>query len=273
MGKSELVTRSLTGVLIVAVTLAAVIFSPYSYLLWLVLITFFGCREFLILEQVTSGICKSFIVPLVLSLMVLSMGYCLIGSKPYLFMLAIVPFSVMCIMLFQFFSKPTPEVMVKDGKSYFVSAIYIALPMMSCCLFLVPFYSYQFVLLPIILIWANDVFAYLIGSKWGTTKIAPLISPGKSIQGTVGGGIVTLLLSFLLSRIWPQLPIGFVLTLGIAVPVFALSGDLWESALKRNAGVKDSGNILPGHGGILDRYDSLLFVMPVAALAYSIFVL
>ena len=113
----------------------------------------------------------------------------------------------------------------------------------------------------------------MIGSQWGKRKIAPAISPGKSVEGTIGGGVVTLLTGFALTKIWPEVPFQYVLLLSITVPFFALAGDLWESALKRTAGVKDSGNLLPGHGGILDRYDSLLFVMPIAALTYYIFVL
>jgi phosphatidate cytidylyltransferase len=113
----------------------------------------------------------------------------------------------------------------------------------------------------------------MIGSQWGKRKIAPLISPGKSFEGSLGGGIATLLVGWIFHVIWPEVPIYFIAFLSFTTPLFALAGDLWESALKRNAGVKDSGRLLPGHGGILDRYDSLLFVMPIAALAYFIFVL
>ena len=113
----------------------------------------------------------------------------------------------------------------------------------------------------------------MIGSQWGKHKIDPAISPGKSIEGTIGGGFSALLTGYVASLVWPDIPIYYVATLSLATPLFALAGDLWESALKRNAGVKDSGHLLPGHGGILDRYDSLLFVLPVAALAYAIFVL
>ena len=79
--------------------------------------------------------------------------------------------------------------------------------------------------------------------------------------------------AFIIWKIWPDLNMTYLIILGLATPCFALTGDLWESALKRKSGIKDSGSILPGHGGILDRYDSFLFVLPVAALAYYIFVL
>ena len=77
--------------------------------------------------------------------------------------------------------------------------------------------------------------------------------------GTIGGAFVALLATFVMWRLWPDMNLPYLIGLGLITPLLALGGDLWESALKRNAGVKDSGAILPGHGGILDRYDSFLF--------------
>ncbi len=255
------------------VTLAAVIFSSYTYLAWLSFIAFFGVLEFLKLDNPSDISIQPKLVALLLALQVGSTGYLVILYENPLFIIAIVPLIIACIILLQLLRSPTPAEVVQNGKSFFMAAIYIGLPVLSGCLFLLPDYEFHFVLVPILLIWINDVAAYLVGSVWGTKKIMPLLSPGKSLQGTIGGGIICLLLSILLIRIWPHLPLGYILTLGLATPLFALGGDLWESALKRNADVKDSGHMLPGHGGVLDRYDSLLFVMPVAALAYFIFVL
>jgi phosphatidate cytidylyltransferase len=165
-----------------------------------------------------------------------------------------------------------PVELVKSNKTVFAAALYIGLPILIGCMFIIFEYSWRLVLVPVILIWLNDIGAYLIGSLWGKHKIAPAISPGKSIEGTIGGGVLTLLTGFILSKLWPEIPSGYIWFLSLTTPFFALAGDLWESAIKRTAGVKDSGHLLPGHGGILDRYDSLLFVLPVAALAYFIFV-
>jgi len=273
LNKSELLKRSLTGILIVGFTLAAVIYSPYTYILWLSLITFFGTREFLQLDQIIVGSIQTIWVPLLIAFLVGFTGWWMLQPGNPLFVIVIIPMAIICIILFQFFRIQSPSELVRKGKSFYGAATYIGLPMLSGYLFLFPKYSFHFVLVPIVLIWVNDVGAYLVGSKWGTRKIMPLVSPGKSLQGTIGGALITVLLSVLLLRIWPELPKGYILTLGFATPFFALGGDLWESALKRNAGVKDSGHIFPGHGGVLDRYDSLLFVMPLAALAYFIFVL
>jgi phosphatidate cytidylyltransferase len=128
------------------------------------------------------------------------------------------------------------------------------------------------VLLPVLLTWSTDIGAYVFGRTFGRKKLIPSISPGKTVEGAVGGlgvAIVICLLyvRFILMR-YAQLGLtiqGAVL-FAIVVSVAAQTGDLAESLLKREAGVKDSSRIIPGHGGILDRFDSLLFVMPIAFL-------
>jgi len=128
------------------------------------------------------------------------------------------------------------------------------------------------VFLPVLLTWTTDVGAYAFGRTFGRKKLIPSISPGKTVEGAVGGlglAIVICLLyvRFILMR-YAQLGLtiqGAVL-FAIVISVAAQTGDLAESLLKREAGVKDSSRIIPGHGGILDRFDSLLFVMPVAFL-------
>ncbi|MGI6567195.1 MAG: phosphatidate cytidylyltransferase [Firmicutes bacterium] len=110
--------------------------------------------------------------------------------------------------------------------------------------------------------WAADTGAYFIGTKWGRHKLAPAISPNKSVEGAVGGILLAALAAqYVNNRLQIGLLPGWVL--GIVIGIAAGVGDLFESALKREAGVKDAGWILPGHGGVLDRIDSLLFTVPV----------
>jgi phosphatidate cytidylyltransferase len=128
------------------------------------------------------------------------------------------------------------------------------------------------VFLPILLTWSTDIGAYAFGRAFGKKKLIPSVSPGKTVEGAVGGLGLTIVICLLYVRfvLMPYAQLGLTLQgavlFAIVVSVAAQTGDLAESLLKREAGVKDSSRILPGHGGILDRFDSLLFVMPIAFL-------
>jgi phosphatidate cytidylyltransferase len=129
------------------------------------------------------------------------------------------------------------------------------------------------VLFPVVLTWSSDTFAYFAGRRWGTRKLIPRVSPGKTVQGAIGAVVGTVLVAvlytFLLAR-FPTYRIGIVeaVLFGLLISVAAQVGDLVESLFKRDAGVKDSGTLFPGHGGALDRLDSLLFTLPVAYLFF-----
>ncbi len=273
MNRSELITRSITGFFIVAITLAAIIYSPWTYLVWLCLIVFAGTREYFQLEKIALSTTQMIIFPAILSILIASTGYFLVHEISPFGILICIPLAIGALFLVQLLFKKDVAQLVKTNNAFYSATGYLGLPALCGCFFLSGSYDYKLVLVPIFLIWLNDVGAYMIGSQWGKHKIAPLLSPGKSIEGTIGGGIIAVLTGVLLLNIWPEIPPGYIILLSLITPFFALAGDLWESALKRNAGAKDSGRLLPGHGGILDRYDSLLFVLPVAALAYYIFVL
>ncbi len=111
-------------------------------------------------------------------------------------------------------------------------------------------------------IWINDSAAYFIGTKYGKHKIFPQISPKKSMEGSIGG-IIFSIFSVLLLKNWLNMEFTQLVPLGLVIAVTAQLGDFFESMIKRCSGVKDSGNLIPGHGGILDRLDSILFAAPV----------
>lgn len=120
-----------------------------------------------------------------------------------------------------------------------------------------------FVLFLAVVTWAGDTGAYYTGMLWGAHPLAPSISPKKTVEGAVGG-LALAVGSAVLARIWfvTDLSWSDALILGVLLTVSGLFGDLWESVIKRRVGVKDSGSLLPGHGGMLDRLDSLLFTAP-----------
>ncbi|HEY0242556.1 MAG TPA: phosphatidate cytidylyltransferase [Gemmatimonadaceae bacterium] len=133
------------------------------------------------------------------------------------------------------------------------------------------------VMLPIALTWATDTGAYFFGRTFGRHKLIPSVSPGKTVEGAIGGVVVAVIagwlyVTFLLRPVaqLSMLPIGLTV-FAILVSVIAQIGDLAESLFKRDSGVKDSSTLLPGHGGILDRFDSLLFVLPAAYVLLGLF--
>ena len=123
----------------------------------------------------------------------------------------------------------------------------------------------------IVLIWTNDTFAYLVGKNIGKNKLFPSVSPKKTIEGFAGGLVFTIIGGVLLANYYIIASTLFIwIVIAAIVSIFSTLGDLIESKLKRVAGIKDTGNIMPGHGGILDRLDSIIFVIPFINLFYLI---
>ena len=122
-----------------------------------------------------------------------------------------------------------------------------------------------------ILIWVNDSFAYLVGRSIGKTKLFPTVSPKKTVEGAVGGLVFTLGAAFFMAKYEPIVNVAQWVTLAAVIVLAGNLGDLVESKLKRVAGLKDSGALLPGHGGMLDRLDSLIFAAPFAYLILNLF--
>ena len=163
---------------------------------------------------------------------------------------------------------------IKVVGATWLSMIFVAFP----CGIMMMFYNEYFIgtdkgwlllMFSILLIWVNDIFAYLTGVSIGRHKLFRRISPKKTIEGSIGGAVFTMLFAYLLNRF--VLNVFFfdnylndiqVLILALGVVVFGTLGDLTESMMKRHAGVKDSGNLIPGHGGILDRFDATFMAIP-----------
>lgn len=129
----------------------------------------------------------------------------------------------------------------------------------------------EIIFFPFLLVWLNDTFAFLTGSKFGKHKLFPRISPKKSWEGAIGGGVVTIAVALAIAPYLEGLTIRNNIVISCIVVVFGIFGDLLESMFKRSIEVKDSGHIMPGHGGILDRFDAVLFVIP-AIFVYMEFV-
>ncbi|MCL4079590.1 phosphatidate cytidylyltransferase [Coriobacteriia bacterium Es71-Z0120] len=158
-----------------------------------------------------------------------------------------------------------PRVKASDTAATVFGAAYVGFSLAHLVLIRELDAGTELVLATVVSVWANDSFAYLIGSTVGRHKMAPTISPKKSWEGFVAGTLFT-------TAVWAVtgavadvgLPLGAMAAVGLAASGAAVLGDLAESRLKREAGVKDSGRLLPGHGGFLDRFDSMIVVAIVA---------
>lgn len=151
------------------------------------------------------------------------------------------------------------------------SLIYIAMPIAMASLIAFPNGAYQpsYLIGMLLLVWVTDVFAYLVGKAIGKRPLARKVSPKKTIEGTAGGVVGAVAFSLLLQFFWPLNYSFDWPVIAVIAGVAGSAGDLAESLMKRNLHIKDSGTILPGHGGLLDRFDSMLFSIP-AVLIYML---
>lgn len=182
-------------------------------------------------------------------------------SINYLFVLTLLPFIAFIMALYS-------SGMTETLPRVFFGLLYIIVPLSLLHGIVFPevnanHFTHRIALGMLTLIWINDTGAYVTGISAGRHKLFPRVSPKKSWEGLAGGTIFTLGAALFMHRIMGILAVQHWIVIGLIVSVFGVFGDLAESLMKRNADMKDSGELIPGHGGVLDRFDSLLFVIPV----------
>jgi phosphatidate cytidylyltransferase len=273
-------TRSLSAVVFVALLLGSVVWNYFSFTLFFLVVAIGGLIEFYSMIKKTGA--RPFIVPGII--FGLATYVCFINwpfeqadqmIKFHLLSFKIV-LVISCAGILAIAMLSEKENSIKNAFYTIGGIIYCVLPfaLLNQICFESDMegthYHPAIILGAIFLIWSNDTFAYLGGSLVGKNKMIERISPGKTWEGTIIGVIVTFGLSFCFDTLLMPLENHLWVILGGIVPILATLGDLIESKMKREAGVKDSGSIMPGHGGFLDRFDSLIFVAPFL---YAIIVL
>ena len=170
-------------------------------------------------------------------------------------------FVALGLFIYELFRK---KLFAVDNQFLFLIRSVVYVGVMSCFFFLVRNMAdgFNYWLYIIGVIWVNDIFAYLIGLPLGRHKLSPTVSPKKSVEGAIGALLGAVLMSVCLQGLVKATLVEAII-LGIVISLLAQLGDLIESLLKRELQVKDSGNLLPGHGGILDRLDSFILTFPV----------
>ena len=164
---------------------------------------------------------------------------------------------------------------LRKGKKKNIAFLYVLIPFFLIQLLGIPdsnsAFDPSYILLMFVLTWTFDTFAYLVGVKFGKHKIMPTISPKKSWEGFGGGFIFTIISAYLTaSYLIPEIDLKQAIVISLFLPFTATIGDFVESYYKRKAGVKDSGNFIPGHGGILDRMDAFMFTIPALYIYLSL---
>jgi phosphatidate cytidylyltransferase len=189
------------------------------------------------------------------------------------------PIFVSLIFLVELFDKNSAKPFEHVGQ-FALAIFYIGVPMALLKILAFPLenpfesaqiYAKNRVFGLLLLTWSVDTFAYLMGSFFGKTPLFPRISPKKTWEGTILGCLLTIGLSAVFSKIFGEWTLRQWLALGVVVAIFGTLGDLVESMLKRSVGVKDSGNLMPGHGGLLDRFDAFIFILPWVWLVLKFF--
>lgn len=276
-----LVTRTITGVFFVAALVGCVVWSEMSFALFFALIAGLGVWEFSAnVNRHAGAAVNQFIASMAAVVLVLTVGRCCSMQANYALFLPFVG-TLLYLLISELYRKA--ENPLKNWAYAFAAQLYVALPLSMISLLayhldvkngLVVF-DWFLPLSVFIFLWSSDSGAYLFGSafsRYFPAKLFPRISPGKSWVGSIGGGVLTLIVAAVLWHFRPELlNLPQWLGLGLVVCVFGTWGDLVESLFKRQLGIKDSGNVLPGHGGILDRFDSALLAIP-AAVIYCSFV-
>ena len=262
----ELLKRTLTGAVFVILMITMIWWNIWSLSVLLLFILVAGMNEFFKLTLLQPRQKIIFWPILSGTVVLLVVLFSRVERFPGIFILYASLLAVVSnLIILKFVSADFRRVI----KPVFISFTYILLPV--CLTYYLadyqkPVYNAWFLLLLFVLIWTYDSFAYLTGVLLGKHKILPSVSPKKSWEGLFGGLIFTLLAAFLISLNFPDLLFYHWAGISVIVVIAGTTGDFYESFLKRKAGVKDSGNLLPGHGGILDRFDSFLFISPVVYL-------
>jgi len=269
----ELVLRITTGLVFLIIVIGAILLNPYTLASLFYVVGVLGMLEYYSLVKIggyhpqgTLGVITGTALYVTIELVKLKVAGTAIVSLS-------IPF-FMAIFVYELYRKrPDPFTNIAHT---IVGIIYIMAPLALLNVFtfeeIIVEYKPGVILGFFVLLWLNDTGAFVFGKLFGRTKLFPRISPNKTWEGTIGGGLATMTGAVIISTYTNEISIINWLVLGLIIVVAASFGDLVESMLKRSLKVKDSSNLLPGHGGILDRFDGVLLASPIAFTYLMLFV-
>ena len=274
------IVRTITGIIFVAAIVSCFL-NPIAMVVLFALVTGLTVWEFtgIVNEHVAATTLNRVICTVAGVWFFLAMfGFCwgIVNSAVFLVYL----FTIMYLVISELYLKH--ENPINNWAYTMLSQMYIAMPLslINVLAFMGSadgevHYNYVLPLSVFVFLWVNDSGAYCCGSLLGRHKLFPRVSPGKSWEGSIGGAVLVVVVAYVISQLLgTSSPLTALewMGLGLVLVIFGTWGDLVESLFKRTLGIKDSGNILPGHGGMLDRFDSSLMAFPAAAIyLYALF--
>lgn len=272
-------TRAMTATIFALVMIAGIYLHPAGFMLLFGIILIIGLNELFELSfyaDIESKKLYKNVGPFISALPFLWVVFDKLG----IFKFKIDPFIALTLFLIPVFIGFLIELLLKGRQQFYrvsyvaLGVAYLCLPISLVCDLAINDEGFHpnVIMGLLFLIWINDTGAYFAGSAFGKHKLYETISPGKTWEGSLGGAVLTMAVAWLFPLIFGEFESTQWVVLGIISMIFGTLGDLTESMLKRNHGVKDSGSLMPGHGGILDRFDAFIFLIPFAYLYIKLFI-
>jgi phosphatidate cytidylyltransferase len=266
----ELQKRTIWGVLFVAILLGAILLGQFTFAPVFLIISVFSLKEFFDITKKVN-IKPQYFTGILFGATLFIVSYLnasgVVSAK---FLLLLLPLSAMIFIRELYRKKENP---LQNIAITFLGVIYISTPFALMNFIVFPEtngYNPTLLLSLFIFIWVNDSGAYIAGTTFGKHRLFERISPKKSWEGFIGGLLSAVIAAYILSiTLASDYPFAFMAILAVIIVTTGTLGDLAESMFKRNLGIKDSGNIIPGHGGLLDRFDSIILATPIVFFFFS----
>ena len=259
---NNLIQRTFSGLIFISIVIVSILWHPYAFAVVFFAAIFLGLYEFYKMTYKPETIEINVIVGTLGGMILFANGFLHAYGLTSPMIYSTYAFYLIVVFIAELFRKKANP--INNWAYYFLGQIYVAIPF-SLLNYIIFIQGYQpwLLLALFITLWVNDTGAYITGMLFGKHKLFERVSPKKTWEGFIGGAVFALISGYVLSRFITDISLWQWLVFSEIVVIFGTLGDLSESLLKRTENVKDAGKLIPGHGGILDRFDSMILAAPV----------